>query len=195
MRYRRYLVIGLIILIILSIGCVENTSPKSGTEKEKIPVTNPVTTTTINPVKTVVVPTQTSEPTEYLVIKYNVQTVDKFREKWSTTEEKYAYPKKPGNVFLVITVNVSNNGYQLITTSWLDWGLSISTKDNPNTYVTVEKATDHLSNVDIKYPEEAMLENGGYVKGQIPFEVPENWDKYKVFFKRYDKYNIKWEHE
>lgn len=190
MNNRKYLVIGLLIILVFSIGCVsENTSPKSGT-----PVKSPITTTTINPVKTTIVPTQTPEPTEYVNIKYNAQTVDKFREKWSTTEEKYQYPKT-GNVFLVITVNVSNIGYPLIKTSWLDWGISISTKDNPNTYVTIEKSISNLGNVDIKYPEEAMLENGGYIKGQIPFEVPANWDNYKIFFKRYEKYNIKWQPE
>lgn len=195
MNNRKYLVIGLLIILVFSIGCVgENTSPKSGINEEKTPVKSPITTTTINPVKTTIVPTQTPEPTEYLVVRYSAQTVEKFRDKIWTTEERYIYPKQ-GNVFLVLTVNITNIGYPSIKTDWTDWQLSVSTQDNPNTYVDTDLSINALHNVDIDY-KGASIENGGYYKAQVPYEAPKNWANYKLKYgPSYKGYNIKWEPE
>lgn len=47
MNNGKYLVIGLIILMVLSLGCVDDTP--LGIDKERSPSTNPIITTTINP--------------------------------------------------------------------------------------------------------------------------------------------------
>lgn len=171
----------ILILGVLVLGCVEQVTPKSGLMEEKTDVNyQPVTTT--------------ETPTEYLLVKHSVQTVDKFRDKLWTTDERYIYPKE-GSVFLVITINITNVGYSTIKTEWTDWSLSVSIKDNPNTYMNVDMAISALSDVDIEY-KGAYIENGGYYKAQVPFEVPKNWKNYKIFYRSaYKKYNIKWQAE
>lgn len=56
MNNRKYLVVGLIILMISSIGCVENTSPKSITDRDEMIATNSVGTQDL-------IDTQNTKPT------------------------------------------------------------------------------------------------------------------------------------
>ncbi len=41
MKDRKYLVIGLVTILMLGLGCVDNTSPKSGTDEEKKIISEP----------------------------------------------------------------------------------------------------------------------------------------------------------
>lgn len=134
------------------------------------------------------IPTPESTPTENLLIEYNIQTVDKF----VYIGNDYTYPKS-GNTFVVVTVKVTNNGQKAIKTNWLDWDMSVSTTDNPNAYIKVGIVISAISSQDsgIIYPD-AELETGGYIIGQVPFEVPANFDGYKITYNRNRDINIEW---
>ncbi len=191
MKNREYIVIGLVIILTLSMGCVENTTQskpiKESVPKEPINDRAPVYT---------IAPTVTSAPVKNTLVQYNVETADRFVYIDYGHDEKidYTYPKE-GNKFVVVTLKITNNGSKTIKTTWTDWDMSVSTTDNPNTYIKVDKVTAAINNkhAGIMYPE-AELDTGGFVIGQVPFEVPKNFNDYKIKYTGYNKdVNIEWQ--
>lgn len=188
----KYLAIGLIMILVLSLGCVGNTDQTTSIKKSgsKEPINNPVPTYTS-------IPTSTPIPTANLLVEYNVQTVNRFIYIDYGHDDKidYTYPNT-GNTLVVLTLKVTNNGSKVIKTNWLDWDMSISTADNPNAYIKVDIVTSAINSrhSGIIYPD-AELETGGYIIGQIPFEVPANFNDYKIFYTRDSGVHIEWQRD
>jgi hypothetical protein len=166
MNNKKYLMIGLVILIMLGLGCVENKPSTS----EKTPISN-------NIEQTVSTPTQTTTPIptedqKNIVIKYSAKKTDSITE--------YSKPKS-GNVYLVVTMTIENHGYNEIST-------------NPN-YLSVisnnikyDYSSDTFSLSDKL--DTANVLDGGSIKGSIAFEVPSNIGDFKLQYKSFTDYNV-----
>ncbi len=122
----------------------------------------------------------TLNPTEYINVEYSEQTANKIRNKGYTTETIYEYPDS-GKVYLIVTFDLTNKGYSEFKTTWTDWDISVSTTDNPNTYVEVDTDIPTLHSLDYEYGD-ATLQNGGKYKGQLAYQVPDNWKDYKLIY-------------
>lgn len=191
MKNRKYIVIVLVIVMALSLGCVENTTQSKPIKESvpKEPINNPA------PIYTIA-PTMTSAPVKNTLVQYNVETVNRFVyiDYGHDNKIDYTYPKA-GNKFVVVTLKITNNGTKTIKTNWLDWDMSVSTEDNPNTFIKVDTVIGAVNSQHsgINYPD-AELETGGFIIGQIPFEVPANFNDYKIKYKGHNKdVNIEWQ--
>lgn len=182
MSKRKYLVIGIIVLIVLlGIGCVENTSPKSTPKstierKEMIADSaDPVVTKTVEKLEK-----STPIPNKILV-QYNTQRVDKLTKSVSYDgQPEYQYPST-GMTYLVINLKITNKGYPLVKINKYLWILKVSTKDNPNTYTETDQIFISYGKEDGIECKGTELENGGWTICKVPFEVPENYDRYKIY--------------
>jgi Domain of unknown function (DUF4352) len=170
------------VLALLFSGCVSETSPKSEIESENV---QPLKTT-FAPVSTI-----TPEPENWMLVKYSATVADKVVNKYFTTETKWEYPEE-GNVFLIISLDISNHGYSEIKVDWVDWKLSYSTKDNPNTFISADIAISALNHVDHEF-KSAVIENNGYYTAQIPYEVPANWNQYRLTYTGTPQRIVKWQ--
>lgn len=192
--YKTITSIFLILILMLALtGCIDTQETKKiGSDISDIPkkqIDNPapiyIATSTATPVTV-----------KNVLVQYNVDTVDRFVYIDYGHDEKieYTYPKA-GNKFVVITLKITNNGSKTIKTTWTDWDMSVSTTDNPNTYIKVDKVIAAINNkhAGIMYPE-AELDTGGFIIGQVPFEVPANFNDYKIKYTGYNKdVNIEWQ--
>lgn len=131
----------------------------------------------------------TSDPAKYIIVKYRAQIIDRFRDKY-WNDQNFVYPK-PGNIFLIVTFEITNIGYTEFSTGGTDWVLSVSTQDNPNAYIKADVAPQVWGYVDMEY-KGATIDNGGYYKAQVPYEVPKNMVNYKLKYGQYSAYNIRW---
>lgn len=190
MKNRKYLVIGLVILIVFSAGCVENTSPKSKVdEKKEMIAEEPIETTAQDIEKTESTPIPT--PTNKVLVEHYEKSVDKLTEYILSDGPKYQYPS-PSMTFLVINLKITNKGYSMININKFQWNLKVSTKDNPNAYVEAEKMFS--GEADGIVCKDTQLENGGWASCKIPFEAPKNYDQYKLFWNDFNNVNIEWKY-
>lgn len=124
-------------------------------------------------------PTIVQAPENNIVIEYYANSVDKLTKYISSNGPEYEYPKR-GNTFLVINLKIINNDYKSIKIDVYQWNLKVSTKDNPNAYVEVDKIFQGKDDgIECK---ETVLENGGWAVCKIPFEVPINYENYKIYW-------------
>lgn len=109
------------------------------------------------------------------------------------------YKPRKGNIFLIVTLTIYNNGYKKFNTNPFLFKLEVddvlysfdsSTYSlNSETYHRVgskqSEKSGHgsLQNVD--------LLNGGEVSGDLVFEIPNGYQDYKIIYDGYRTYNIK----
>lgn len=109
-----------------------------------------------------------------ITIGYSGRTTPQISEYSSSSE---------GNTFLILNLTVKNNGYEEIST-------------NPmNFYVTIDNVKYDYSSET--YSLENGLEtvdvmNGGSVSGEVAFEVPKDFNSYKLRYEAWSDYNIEW---
>lgn len=150
-----------------------------------------------SPIATVVktpYPTSTEIIKSHLTVLYNVKETDKTIDYVLSDGPVYKYPKS-GKTFLILTLKVTNNGPETLETYSGDWGMSIATKDEPNTYIKVNSVCC-LGDYDYQKPyPNANINPGGSLTGQILFEVPINWNTHKLDYEwSYKKVKVdKWE--
>ena len=199
MTDRKYLVIGLVVIITLGLGCVDNTSPKSSTDQEKssaiaVQITDiPVQTTEI-PVQTttrIIENTPLPTPENKVLIEHYEKSVDKLTEYILSDGPEYKYPN-PGMTFLIINLKITNQGYPSIKINKYSWYLKVSTKGNPGAYTETDKIfSGEKDGIECK---ETELENGGWMLCKIAFEVPKDYDKYKITWSGSNNKHIDWKY-
>ena len=169
----------------------ENTDKDSNivqTTSTNIPTERPtVIQTTSQQTDNVSVPT----PANKILIEHYAKSVDKLTKYVLSNGPEYQYPN-PGMTFLVINLKVTNYGYSSVKINSYQWNLKISTKNNPNSYVEADKL--YYGEKDGIECKETILEDGGWTLCKIPFEVPKNYDEYKIFWSDYSNKNIEWKY-
>lgn len=181
MKDRKYIVIGVIIVIILGMGCIENVSPTTKVEnpQEKQVILSTPTLT----------PTPAHTPASKVIIEHSMTSVSKLTTFISSEGPVYEY-SSPGMTFLVIHLKILNQGYQMIPVNQYIWSLKVSTKDNPNAYTEAKKM--FYGEADGIVCKNTELENGGWTTCKIPFEAPINYDRYKIYYIAGNNANIEW---
>lgn len=152
---RKYLVIGLVIVLVLGLGCIENKSPQTQ--------------------KTDNVPTENIQPKS----EKSISIVNSATKTYSIGDSEA--PK--GKIFLVITLDINNNGYDKFSNNLLYWELEVNKKKYNYIYQT-DSLDDKLETTEIL--------NGGTSKGSIAFEVPEDVTNYTIYYTGFEKYSIDW---
>ncbi len=146
--------IGIIIIILVSVialGCIES-QPSSS-----------------NPKSTVAAATQAQS--QYIIISYSAKNV--------TSIGQYGEANS-GDVFLVITMNIENHGYEKFHVSPSTFNLIANNiKYGESGSYQLE---DVLDRVDIP--------DGGSIKGSVAFEVPSNIGNYQLQYSGSGDYNI-----
>ncbi|MCZ7403227.1 MAG: DUF4352 domain-containing protein [Candidatus Methanoperedens sp.] len=150
--------IGIIIIIlvsVISLGCIES-QPSSS-----ISIENP---------KSTIVPAQ-AQSQENITVSYSAKKVN--------TIGQYG-EAEPGNVFLVISMNIENHGYEKFHASPYIFNLIANnlTYGQSGSY----QLDDVLAIVDIP--------DGGSINGSIAFNVPSNIGNYQLQYTGAGDYNI-----
>ncbi len=149
--------IGMIIIILVSVialGCIES-QPSSSNPKSMVAAT----------------PASTQAQSQYIIISYSAKNV--------TSIGQYGEANS-GKVFLVITMNIENHGYEKFHVSPSTFNLianNIKYGDSGS-----YQLEDVLDRVDIPA--------GGSIKGSVAFEVPSNIGSYQLQYSGAGDYNI-----
>lgn len=117
----------------------------------------------------------TSSPTDTgkITISYSGVTYNKIG--------KYNTPKS-GNVYLVLNLNIKNQGYDSFSINAFNFSLVAN---------NIEYSPAFVSELDNELPAINLL-NGGNTNGKICFEVPIGTSNYNLTYDSYKKYNIEW---
>lgn len=131
--------------------------------------------------------TPISTPVNKILVEHYAKRIDKLTKYGS----EYQYPRL-GMTFLVINLKITNQGYPMVKVNQFQWSLKVSTKDNPSSYIQTDSMFS--SKDDGIECRDTELENGGWAICKIPFEVPENYDQYKIYWSGYNNANVEWKY-
>jgi len=149
--------IGIIIIIlvsVISLGCIES-QPSSSNSKSTVAAT----------------PATTQAQSQNITISYSAKKVN--------TIGQYG-EAAPGNVFLVISMNIENHGYDKFHVSSYIFNLIANniTYGQSGSY----QLDDVLATVDIP--------DGGSINGSVAFNVPSNIGNYQLKYSGVGDYSI-----
>jgi hypothetical protein len=149
--------IGIIILILISVialGCIESQPSAS----------NPKSTVATTPA-----PTQASS--QNIIISYSAKKVNSIGQYGEANS---------ANVFLIITMNIENHGYEKFHVSPSTFNLIINNikYGESGSY----QLDDELARVDIA--------DGDSINGSVAFNVPSNIGSYQLQYSGFGDYNI-----
>jgi hypothetical protein len=124
--------------------------------------------------------TSTTETTTYegqvIVINYSATVADAEGGKWSFS------PPKPGYMFLVVSFNITNHGYERFTVSQFFFTITVNGKEYDAAYVT--GLIDKLAPNDLHDNESAH--------GNLAYEIPEGNTDFTISYKYASSFNIQW---
>ncbi len=125
-----------------------------------------------NPAADVVSTPAQSQPQKSVVISYSAKKEDSIG--------KFGQPKE-GKVFLIITMNIENKGYDKFNTNTFNFNLIANN-------IKYDVATESFS-LDDKLDSVDLLD-GGSTKGSIAFEVPSTVESYQLKYEGFGSYNL-----
>lgn len=170
MKDRKYLAIGLIMILMLSLGCVDQ-QDQPNEQKAK---TSSIKETAPAPIDTPVqIPRVTDD--RLIIIKHSSKTTSNIGQYSEAS---------PGKIFLIVTMTIENKGYQSLNTNPNYFSVII---DNIKySYVSeTYSLSDKLDTIDIL--------DGGTITGSIAFLIPADANKYKlVYDQSFRNYNIEY---
>jgi hypothetical protein len=149
--------IGIIIIILVSVialGCIES-QPGASNPKSTLAST----------------PAPTQAPSQNIIISYSAKKVNSIGQYGEANS---------GMVFLVITMNIENHGYEKfhVSPSTFDLIANNIKYGESGSY----QLDDALARVDIL--------DGGSINGSVAFEVPSNMGSYQLQYSGIGDYNI-----
>ena len=120
--------------------------------------------------------------TKQIVISYSSTTANHLGEYFEYLEE-WMYEADPGYTYLVVSLDIKNNGYDSFSTGHYAFSVVVNNAGYGVTYVGVE---DLLKVVD--------LLDGGRITGKLAFEVPKEVTSlgYQLKYDAFKEYNIEW---
>lgn len=181
------MVAGALFLLIIFIGFIQSQISK---QPQTTSITTPVPVTIQVPPPTSVPIAPTPAQTNTLIVQHNTEIKEKLTKYILSTGPEFEYPKS-GMKFLIVNLKITNKGYALININEFQWDLKVSTKDNPNSFISVDKVFQ--GEPDGIICKDAALYNNGWTTCKLAFEVPTNYDRYQIEYRKFNDVNIRFE--
>jgi hypothetical protein len=111
-----------------------------------------------------------------IVITYSATVADAEGGKWSFS------PPKPGYMFLVVSLNITNHGYESFTVSQFFFTITVDGKEYNASYVggLFEKLAP------------GTLHDNESTNGNLAYEIPEGNTNFTISYKYASSFDIQW---